>query len=118
MTYPITRQDDYGEHPNAKNAVSKFHFQYPLAYDRATNTYTERPPNDDRVDKAIKGGYDSHFVVVRKKTCFQAVNDPTAYDLFELVLKEPRQILPVCRVYFKAANGNTASSDSDEEGTV
>ena len=118
MTYPITRQDDYGDHPNATHAVSRFHFQYPLEYNSATHSYTEPPNDNNRVDKAIKSGYDSHFVVIRKKAKFHAVNDPTEYDLYELVLKEPRQILPVCRVYFQGMNTNADASDSEDEGDI
>lgn len=81
--------------------MSHFHYQYPRVYDEDANEFIVRPPEEGRSDKALKsGGFDSHFVVIRESMGYQAVDSVQNNDLFELVVKERGQVLPVCRLYF------------------
>jgi len=53
-----------------------------------------------RNDKAIKGGFDSHFVGITRKDK-HAPKDVMQSDFYELVLEKNEQVLPIAIVHFK-----------------
>ena len=54
----------------------------------------------ERLDKALRPGFDAHFVRVSQAESFHTAVNPAHYDFSELVLKEERQVLPLALVYF------------------
>ena len=50
-----------------------------------------------RLDKALKAGFDAHFVQISPPSYLATLNG----DYSELVVKEEHQVLPVAIVYFK-----------------
>jgi hypothetical protein len=83
MTYPVSRETDH----DSGEDLSHFHCNYPRGQARR--------------DKALKGGFDSHFVQVSRADGFHAAKDLNRFDFSELVVKNDAQIIPVCLVYFR-----------------
>jgi len=106
LTYPISRATDY-DNPNlySKWSISKYHSAYPIpqnAIDKA-NCGDESALFDAllvRNDKALKDGFDSHFIAVSEKEYYHAVKAKDA-TYFELVVKEETQVVPYAVIYFK-----------------
>ena len=73
MCYPVTRDTDY-----------------------RTNGRT-----CDLEGKGIGGGYDSHVAGIGVHARFQATDDPTTADAYEVVLKAENQMLPLGVVWFR-----------------
>jgi len=99
LTYPISRATDYiyAEEPKWWN-ICKYHSAFPISAEMIEKNNMEALNN--RNDKALKNGFDSHFICVSENNGFQAVNvDGRKFS--ELVVKEETQVLPLGIVYFK-----------------
>ena len=62
LTYPITRTTDYITDTTNQNDISVFHYAYPAPIAGHL---------DKRTDKALKAGFDSHFIAVRVDKGYQ-----------------------------------------------
>ena len=79
--YPVSRLVDY-----AKGAdISKFHYDH----------------GDHGTAKALKGGFDAHFVAVRMSENYQASSDIDGADFDELVVGNEEQVLPFAKLLVK-----------------
>jgi len=88
ITYPLTVcSDDFPGYP-AQNIYSKYHCDYPKE-------------NGIRTDKAIKNGYDSHFIGVSLEMNYNVPEIVKESNYYELVLSSHKQVLPLAVVYFK-----------------
>jgi len=85
--YPVTRTNDYP--PGSR--VSVFHCNYPESsqFERA------------RKDKALKAGFDAHFIAVSALRDYEAAMEGDSDVWDELVVAQERQILPLAIVYFR-----------------
>ena len=56
--YPISRHEDYA-YPNKyqPGSVSRFHYQHPVPYCAATDTFDLETAGADRADKGLKAGF-------------------------------------------------------------
>ena len=73
--------------------------QHPVPYDPVKKTFDTSAAEENKSDKGLKAGFDSHYISVSKSNYYHAV-DTADYDFDELVLKEAAQVLPIAVVYF------------------
>ena len=79
--YPITRAVDY----EVGEDISRFHYNF----------------GAQGTAKALKDGFDAHFVAVDTKAEWQAAARPSEADCHELVVADEQQVLPFARVVVK-----------------
>jgi len=107
LTYPISRKTDY-TYPDCYDtySVSRFHFAHPIPEEAVVKAKEGdfslvTVAMKKRHDKALEAGFDSHFVCVSPRKKYQAVQVGSEENLFELVVKEEAQVLPLAVVYVK-----------------
>jgi hypothetical protein len=94
--YPLSREADYDRPDDfGRRSVSKFHCAHPVPGVGPDADLAKRD------DKALKPGFDGHFVSISVNRNYQATPLGEDIDFDELVVKEDAQVLPLCKVYFK-----------------
>ena len=76
--YPVTDSEDYAD----GELISKFHYNY---------GYANTP-------KALKSGFDAHFVAVSEHDDYQAASNLEHVHYDELVVASEEQVLPFAKV--------------------
>merc|ERR1712183_812090 len=93
--YIISRETDYTDTVDGDTRPTIF------------NKYDYRYPDGvEKAGRALKAGFDAHYACVSEKLHYHvpACGRTDSIDCDELVVKDEKQIMPICKVYFKVAD--------------